>query len=166
MLLCNTHSASRALLSTIYVLVCDPYLTRGGVRQDKTMGTAGEWEHKHMDNKAKGTYRALCHTSIRPSFSQLFPSVPSAIHIVCVCVAVIQPEEGFGWLNGFHTQHGWQREGVCTHISVMELCNPVQPAMPFSFIHILCVRPTFNQKGGYGWLNGRHTQHGWKRQGV
>ena len=32
-------------------LVCDPHSTRGGVRQDETMGTTGKWEHKHMDDK-------------------------------------------------------------------------------------------------------------------
>ena len=200
---------------------------------DETMGTTGEWEYKHMDDKVKGTYPSLCHTRVRP----IQPAV-SFCHPYCVCVC--HSTRGgvrlIEWVNGCHTQHGWQREMVCTHVYVMDLCDPhsgshspihvffvfcvlpsfnrggggggggygwldsagwmgstrnmdgrgngrqkggyipffltclcatpIQPAL-LSAIHVLCVWSPFNQrKEEYGWLNGHHTQHRWKRQGV
>ena len=83
-------------------LVCDPHSTRGGVRQDETMGTTGKWEHKHMDDKVKGTYRDLCHTRVRPSLSQMFPSL---CHIYCVCCGrhSNQRRGMAGWMSSTHS---------------------------------------------------------------
>ena len=96
-----------------------------------------------------------------------------------ICVVPIQPEEGCGWLNGHHTQCGWKRQGVQltgwmgTHMDgrhkgyVLFFHSRVRPrfSQPHPALCFLCVAP-IQPEEECGRLNGHHTQHGWKRQGV
>ena len=133
-------TAPSTLSPMLCMCVCDTHSTRGRVQlvvwaphtwMNETMGKTGEWGHKHMDDKVKDSYPSLCHTLVRP----IHPAVSFSLSSVCVrvCVSVIQPEEGYGWLTGWYTQHGWQGERVCTYVSVMDLCDP------HSASHVFCV---------------------------
>ena len=101
-----------------------------------------------------------------------------------MCVVPIEPEEGYGWLNGHHTQHRWkrqrvrlvewgqthrwQKEVVCNLISVIHVCDPNSASRTiFSVFVCLLINQrrsmedwmgttqSMDEKDeGYGWLNG------------
>ena len=162
-----THSASCFLLSSI-LRVCLSFNQRRGAAD-----WMGEWvPHTTWMTEGNGMHPCLCHGLMRPPFRQ--PLSHPCFFVFCVLPSFNRG--GYGWLDSAGWMgstrnmdgrgNGRQKGGYIPFFLTCLCATPIQPAL-LSAIHVLCVWSPFNQrKEEYGWLNGHHTQHRWKRQGV
>ena len=129
----------------------------------------------------KGVYLSLYHALMRSPFSQPHPILGHQCLFFCVWphstrgeIWLVQWAPHTAWIEETRDtagwmvthSHGWQRDGLCTLLSVMHVCDTYSASHALNSVtHVVCVTP-IQPEEGYSWLYGHHTQYGWTRQWV